>query len=714
MISNDESVPGSFRWEPGQTFETTNAFHQPRRYHLDRFLGGGATSLVWLAQEFSVDGEVQRPEVALKVLKPETEAQWREAFEDEIRVLRTLWTAEEQLRDGRHAIPEVYDISPEETSPAYLAMEYVPHPSVDELALPPSELPSQLADLAKTGTSLLQQLSSILADLSRVADVSPELAEMVAHLSEQDLGSVERLKSTAHEVEAWFREHQGLSEEEVALVGTQVCRVLQLLHESGRSYQDFQLHNVRWDQEKQRIKVIDWNVVTPPGQVNLSSEHGLEHVRRDLARLASYLFWLRTLVRAPEAGAPPRTLARLGGRAWSEHTSLALRLVLERALDPDPNKRYARAYDASERGHSLVSFSELSSLGAALDLVARWHSAPAGELVGLAGQYRESAMVTETLALIELARQRLDREPSDVRDSFLAKLDELEEMIALSTSRPSFELGCRLLDAGDAARAAEAFGQAVAETPDDLEAYRWLALARSLRALRLEEFEQLWKSDRLQVAMGALMDERWDEALQALETAEEDAAELDLSVLLSDARLGSLLAKAERQWLALQASGEQAHRNRAWALATAQSLLKTSKEVDELLSGQTTHPYIRLVSQRWPNWGFWREQAQTVLNQLENDGVIQRRGKEGKRLLHDGKPDEAVEVLRDALQYSGDTSDVVALRGHLKTAEAWIQLREALRVIDNWGPATSKARWGPVPSRSPKLSNITEEGVSNG
>ncbi|MBK9092425.1 MAG: hypothetical protein IPM84_06535 [Anaerolineae bacterium] len=95
--------------------------------------------------------------------------------------------------------------------------------------------------------------------------------------------------------------NQGLSEEEVILVGRQVCRVLQLLDERGRGYQDFQLLNVRYDRANRRIKIIDWNVVTPKDRVNLENQQGLEHVQQDLFKLAQYLF---RLAHAGDAVAP--------------------------------------------------------------------------------------------------------------------------------------------------------------------------------------------------------------------------------------------------------------------------------------------------------------------------------------------------------------------------------------------------------------------------
>jgi hypothetical protein len=522
MTYNEKAPTSSFPQVVGQVFEAVNARGLKKRYLLQRFLGGGATSVVWLAQEVDEQGSVQGKPVAVKALKLKTEAQWRDAFEDEIQVLRTLREAEERLKDGYYAIPEVYDVSPKGISPAYLAMEFVPHAGVDKWVQPHNDLIECVKLLRETGEAYREQLVNVTSDLRAVLGQDEALVSDMQALTDQELSLADLLREVSRKVEETLRERRGLSDGEVCQIGAQVCRVLQLLHESGRGYQDFQLQDVRWDRDHWRVKIIDWNVVTPLGQVDLAQGRGREYVQRDLARLSSYLFYLCTAVRAPEGGASPRSLARQGGPAWSECTSLALRLVLERALDPDLRRRYAQAFDFEEKRGSLMALSELRSLGAALSEVSRWHGLSAGELMALAVRCKDAKLTMETRAVIQLARQNLKQEHDELQHVMAERLDQLEKDIGPMVGRPSFELGLELLEARDIAGAVAAFEQAVADAPDDLEAHRWLALARSLSNLSWDERQRLWQSKQLQVAMKALQDERWTEAMHAFDSVARD------------------------------------------------------------------------------------------------------------------------------------------------------------------------------------------------
>jgi hypothetical protein len=518
MIEDNKPVAGALRWEANHTFETVNAYNQPRRYHLLRFLGGGATSFVWLAHEIDKDGNELR-QVALKVLKPEAEAEWRENFEDEIRVLRALWNAEEKLNDGWHAIPALHDVSLRDVSPSYLAMEYVSASGVDELA--------------------------------------------------------------------------PLGEEEALLIGAQTCRVLQLLHDNDRSYKDFQLRNVRWDRQTPHIKIIDWNVVTREGEVN---------IEKDLARLASYLFWLRTRVRAAEIGASPRDLARLGGRVWSEGTSLACRLVLERALHPDPRKRYLRAHNLPLK-NGLKPLSAMQTLGEALYQVLQWHKTDTGFLISLANSCLQQKLNDDALAAVEFGRRHLAQVPADLRSSLASSLNQIEQQAIAGCGRDALERGRRWLDARDVAKAAEAFEQAVSEATHDLEAHRWQALGSSLHSLQLEEFDRLWATKSLQKGMQALSDEEWEKAVHTFQDSH-----LDLAALRTDAEINRSMAQAKRLWQDLNQNDD---------LNIAEQLLKTLDEIATLIAqSRPKLPYLGLILQRWPDLKWWHIQAETKLSNL--------------------------------------------------------------------------------------------------
>ncbi len=277
-----EPNPALNDWQNDAVIRLAVALGVTRHYELHKYLGGGATSIVWLASEPTLRGPIpKRDRVALKVLKPESEHLWREASEDEISVLRQLYQAEEDLHDGVHAIPQVYDVSPREMSPAFLAMEFVPFPSVDSLALPPHDLPNRLTQVNELYEAFRPKLQYILDDARVMWEKDQASVQLVNDLQKQEEEIRRGVDGLQGQLINQLAANQGLSEEEVVLVGQQVCRVLQLLHEKGRGYQDFQLLNVRYDRANRRIKIIDWNVVTPKDRVNLERHQGMEHVQQN-------------------------------------------------------------------------------------------------------------------------------------------------------------------------------------------------------------------------------------------------------------------------------------------------------------------------------------------------------------------------------------------------------------------------------------------------
>ena len=700
------------QWKPDQVVLVSNQARQTKRYKLERFLGGGRTSLVWKAQELDEDDEPQGPLVALKVLRTETEGEWRAAFEGEIRVLRELWAAEEALGDGWHAVPQVYDISPEGYSPAYLAMEVVSCPSVVDLARPPDGFTDLLARSVAESAALNEHLGQALAALEARLDENDSPVTELAQIASSAERTTGGLRNYAQQAKSRFLQSGGLTEREVALIGAQTCRVLQLLHQSGRSYhQDFQLQNVHWDRKRKQIKVIDWNVTIFEGRVPKKD------VQKDLARLASYLFWLRTLVRGPEEGAGPRALSRLGGTIWSEDTALALRMVLARALDPVPAKRFQEAYawnEADNGDPSLPRLDHVQSLGYALRLVASWHQAPVLMLLANAGLYHKDGRSVEAHALIEIARKQLEQadEADSKRAMYQDELDGLEREIGPLFTRPAWEVGRSFLDAHHPAAAVKEFGRAVQEHPDDLEAHRWLSLAKSLAPLQLDAVRSSW-GPRLVGGMRALTEGRWDEAVFAFETSPAD-----LSDLVRDARLCQALDETGRLALRLDTDPGNARRQRA----RAGEFLDALNKIDGLVA--EGFPHVAQVLARWPEWGLWRERAEAALG--THDATVRaaqlRRGlgaEEGfagafedlrERLRTDpgeadllqaalagahgwlsgGNPHRATEVLDVALRYVGGSPYYTKVRAWLDRARAWERLRETISARD-WYSATESA-----------------------
>ena len=131
-----------------------------------------------------------------------------------------------------------------------------------------------------------------------------------------------------------------LSEMTVLTIADQVLRVLHLLHtELHKSYTDFQLRNIRWQEDRQQIKLIDWNHVSrtaPEGKQPAG-------VPADLVRVGAYLYQMLTGKGAFQTGEPAGALAARAGEQWTAKVSTGTRFIVERALHPNPERRFPTA-----------------------------------------------------------------------------------------------------------------------------------------------------------------------------------------------------------------------------------------------------------------------------------------------------------------------------------------------------------------------------------
>ncbi len=130
-------------------------------------------------------------------------------------------------------------------------------------------------------------------------------------------------------------------EVEALSIAKQVLQVLVVLHvDIRRSYIDFQLKNIWWQQDIALAKVMDWNHVStrvakdtrPPGAVD------------DLVRFGAYLYQLLTGKGAFQTGETEAELAKRADANW-EKVSLGTRFILLKALHPNPQNRYQSAQD---------------------------------------------------------------------------------------------------------------------------------------------------------------------------------------------------------------------------------------------------------------------------------------------------------------------------------------------------------------------------------
>lgn len=653
------SYSGDARYKGGEILTLKSAYGYNRWYRVERYLGHGATSDVYLVRETDEEGREKGREAALKLLRPVTAEEWRKAFEDEISVLRSLWEAEENLKDGLHCVPEIYDVSPRNSSPAYMVMEYVSHPPVDKLVEASYDLSSRVGELAARESALQGSIEELLAEARRVGIETASLTALRS-VAEEHSRLADALASTR---EALDRRGPTLAEREIALIGAQMCRLLQLLHQQGRGYKDFQLQNIRWDRQRQQIKVLDWNVVTPPGSVNLDnpSQESLEIVARDLSRLARFLYWMCTWKHAPEEGGTPAELAERGGAPWRDHTSLAFKLVVERALSPREAERFSTAYDFAEVGAPLKAIAEFKSLGAALQMIASW----LGEenplmLVARAAQYRDKGFFPEALALAELVRLRFESIAPEHRDKAREVIRTAEDAASKSVRRPALEAGRRALESLDVRRALAGFVRALEENSHDLEAQRYLAFAKAIEHLSLEDLRRLHVESAGQVldqiarfASGAASSDAEEELNSIARTYN-----IDLYALIQDAQLTRTLAKAERYWTFLKECRQQGRLEEMRAYA--EQLLQLIAQADKFLEEHGGHPYLAVVAKRF-EYDRWREAAKNALEAIQEDPASRDRElkAEAKKQLSEGHPEEALSTLKQILYDDAESRDLL-------------------------------------------------------
>lgn len=122
----------------------------------------------------------------------------------------------------------------------------------------------QALDLQVGGESLFPQVFFTAAD-----HTPPFFAEALA---------------TGKPLDIFLRQYGNLVERDGLVIGEQLCRAFRVLHEGlDRSYLDFQPRNVFWDTEQRRILVVDWNLLSAPGEADITGD--LETIALLLYRL---------------------------------------------------------------------------------------------------------------------------------------------------------------------------------------------------------------------------------------------------------------------------------------------------------------------------------------------------------------------------------------------------------------------------------------------
>ena len=508
-------------------------------YRLEKILGAGRTSVVWLAKQLYPRTKEAFREVALKVLRDPV---WEPQFEDEIWVMNSLRQEEEEAKDGLSSIPKIYDKSPTGQSPRYIAMEFVKSPSVEDLLSPHMDLIRSMQEAAEQFVSLAGQWRELISAFNVAGEEFRGIIDEEFRRLVPEPQSALKLKEKVSEL--WEKHGRGLEEKDVAEIGFQAARILQMLHKLGRYYLDFQLKNLRWDRERGQLKILDWNVVSSWDSVDLERKIGMDKVASDIEHLAAYLFRMLTLNEPPSGGGSKVALSNAGGWVWREQVSDAMKAVLTKALSPEQEKRYIVAYDKNDpdickaSGGKIVSLADMRSLGGALKNIAFWWRADE-ELVM---SCLRSLLNSTDSASTELAWMLYDIATKRGFDT--KSLGNTLSAVAGRMRGDSLAMALAYLRSGSI-REAE---QVLENIPESLGAKRWLTIARDLESISIldKSFEILWSEDLLPEIVKAVEEENWLKASDLLSGLREAIGREDfLHCISEEIQIGRDLLDAE-------------------------------------------------------------------------------------------------------------------------------------------------------------------------
>ena len=418
-----------------------------------------------------------------------------------------------------------------------------------------------------------------------------------------------------------------LPEEEALLIGKRFCRLLHLLHtqlkrtyasvvgsdESGRPVfvSDMKLQNLWWDRQTQTLKVTDWNVIGPEG--DLSGEQA------DLFRFSRYLYQMLVGSGLQEQDGLIRTRPD-AAPGWHK-LSLGSQQVLQKALHANKAQRYQTAQELEN---------------ALDDQWKLWHEVSGVVLIGEAEKQIEALVKApaippdmneqerlrrsrERRELLEKARNRLQiaatrpgtDEPRRVR--LLAQLDVL-----LKQEKNLVEAG-RDLYIGQSYDTARSLMQETQEAnPWNLEVRRWLVVMD-------KPFPDRASRERTSQALSWLAQGRYKEA-------EDELVRLKLGALALEAGLRRVLEEANK------ATGAQPPDY----AAAAKWYAGLAKEIDKLRQ----IPYWELLKEDVGDPGAL---AQEMRQLAATVGIAQRKQEDGRAAWLRGDLATALACYRDGL-----------------------------------------------------------------
>lgn len=367
--------------------------------------------------------------------------------------------------------------------------------------------------------------------------------------------------------------------EPVALKITfQVARVLHLLHtELKRSYTDFQLKNIYWEESCEHVRVLDWNHVSDLFK-NRTPEDEKDANRlkqADLSRLGIYLYKMLTGKAADPQGEKERSLAtRAGKDRWDAISEGTRRLVLC-MLHPNPEKRFASAAALREEVGWLVeqwakqgtmlatdvftiikplqsnlnslSLTNLEPLSGLVPEIKRLFSDPS--IATQPDQHTNTELLGFAECAVKRARMMVDLAPRGESPPPPEALRSIEKMVEKSSAAireqlkggtDPFGAGRTFYDTCDYGRAYDRWMIAAKET-DLLDHWRWVQVALTgrdkLGVLALPNVRE-----RIAEALKAMKEEQYEQAAELLRKIQAQVpldalhAELDARRLIDEAR----------------------------------------------------------------------------------------------------------------------------------------------------------------------------------
>lgn len=304
----------------------------------------------------------------------------------------------------------------------------------------------------------------------------------------------------------WLLAERGKFPELLGLrLGLQLFGLLHVLHTHLEcTYDDFKFENLWWEEDAERLRVTDWNVLGKKEDLASKVPWDLERGARALLRVLT--------------GAPLRPELRLDQQPGWDKLSVGAQALLRRMLDLEKQRRPQSAEEVCKELSLLIGYWRiepgrgLRNAEAALDGIAEGQEAAD---LDEAARRRIEPTVRQVLAALSILHLRYPQEVEGASAAWpkelvqrLDALQERAEQYAPSADR-LVSAARTMLDGHSFPTAAAKLRDAVQLFPDHLPAHRWLELAEAMAAGR---------------ALAVGENSRWQNAIKRCDTGDFEGA----------------------------------------------------------------------------------------------------------------------------------------------------------------------------------------------